>query len=999
MESTVIARFGAVPTRAIRDLRTPELLELLHVLHGLDQEIIGRRETISAILHATVGRIDPRDGRNRVLSTRRDLYNERRLAPDRSEWLHGLLDANDRAAVAEYEELLSARQAATERAKAVYPLALRTGRRALQRAVGHPSFRNGVVLSSSSLFGNIARYQRNDPDRISARDEQIERGILRYLTRAAMKATPFSTFCSIVSGSLRATSRTVETSPFVLSGRVASQRSHLRLNKSLYSILWSALRSKPQLRRALVLAPNPTLAATTAQWTFLTDAGDREIFRRVTRNEAIDLVHTVARAGRVTFGQLVSELVRDPDIDTSEEEATAYVNSLVNVGFLRFASPVPEQEVDWDRAFCGVLQSSDDDSARQVVDLLRDLRQEVDDAQQADAERRASIFDRMRAKVAEVSASLVLPALPRSDALVYEDASSDGSIDVLVDRSLERGLEVLTEVIGLTLPVAHPRGAMATMRHFFETHYTDTKAVPLLTFYEDFYREHLRDHIAKERMARSGTAAEGYNLMNPFGLEFINSIHRAQGAMTAVFATAWSQSPTADEVVIKSDDLRNAARQIAGVTACRSASAFAVLVPTRGDTPARLVVPAATYFPGYGKYFSRFLYLLPPHVMKDIMASNDWLTPDLLAEIGGDAAFNANLHPPILPFELAYPTGDAPVAGTQLSCVDLDVVRDSQDQNALGLLHRPSGRRVWPIDLGFLSVLRRPPLYQLLIRFMPAGSFSFALPETMTLRRSNSQRHGTSPSAAGETSLGVTYRPRFVIDGAVVVARRRWTIPAAAFLAQRPGQTHDEYFLEVNRWRLRHNIPDEVYVRIRPLPDEGAQQARPAKSEEAVEGHRDAEGEATQVQSSNASPAAAALDMPDTEAAEVDTRSEEVNTVEEVEPSADAERSETPGSPGAAPAVKPARREGWSRDWWKPQYIDFGSPLLVRLFARLPTGLKNYVMHLEERYPTNEELPTSEGEPHSAEFILQFSFPAARREFVDTTDVVEHGDLASALHD
>jgi hypothetical protein len=190
-----------------------------------------------------------------------------------------------------------------------------------------------------------------------------------------------------------------------------------------------------------------------------------------------------------------------------------------------------------------------------------------------------------------------------------------------------------------------------------------------------------------------------------------------------------------------------------------------------------------------------------------------------------------------------------------------------------------------------------------------------------------------------------------------------------------------------------------VYVRIRPLPDEGAQQARPAKSEEAVEGHRDAEGEATQVQSSNASPAAAALDMPDTEAAEVDTRSEEVNTVEEVEPSADAERSETPGSPGAAPAVKPARREGWSRDWWKPQYIDFGSPLLVRLFARLPTGLKNYVMHLEERYPTNEELPTSEGEPHSAEFILQFSFPAARREFVDTTDVVEHGDLASALHD
>jgi hypothetical protein len=262
---------------------------------------------------------------------------------------------------------------------------------------------------------------------------------------------------------------------------------------------------------------------------------------------------------------------------------------------------VPEQEVNWDKA-SAKCSSRDDDSAV-VIDLLRYLRQEVDDAQQADAERRASIFDRMRAKVGQVTTSLVLPALPRGDALVYEDASSDGRIDVLVDRSLERALEVLTAVIGLTLRVAYPRGAMATMRHFFETHYTDREAVPLLAFYEDFYREHLRDHIAKEQMSRTGTAAEGYNLMNPFGLEFINSIHRAQGAMTAVFSTAWSQSPTADEVMIKSDDLRNAAQDIAGVAGCRSASAFAVIVPKNANTAARIVVPAATYFAGYGKYF------------------------------------------------------------------------------------------------------------------------------------------------------------------------------------------------------------------------------------------------------------------------------------------------------------------------------------------------------------------------------------------------------------
>jgi hypothetical protein len=43
VESTVIARFGAVPTRSIRELRTPELVELVQVLHART-EIIGRRK-------------------------------------------------------------------------------------------------------------------------------------------------------------------------------------------------------------------------------------------------------------------------------------------------------------------------------------------------------------------------------------------------------------------------------------------------------------------------------------------------------------------------------------------------------------------------------------------------------------------------------------------------------------------------------------------------------------------------------------------------------------------------------------------------------------------------------------------------------------------------------------------------------------------------------------------------------------------------------------------
>lgn len=65
-----------------------------------------------------------------------------------------------------------------------------------------------------------------------------------------------------------------------------------------------------------------------------------------------------------------------------------------------------------------------------------------------------------------------------------------------------------------------------------------------------------------------------------------------------------------------------------------------------------------------------------------------------------------------------------------------------------------------------------------------------------------------------------------------------------------------------------------------------------------------------------------------------------------------------------------------SRDWWKPQYIDFANPLLVRLFAKLPGALSNFLIHLDERYPDTAALPAV-GEGHYAtEFILQSSSPA-----------------------
>ena len=64
----------------------------------------------------------------------------------------------------------------------------------------------------------------------------------------------------------------------------------------------------------------------------------------------------------------------------------------------------------------------------------------------------------------------------------------------------------------------------------------------------------------------------------------------------------------------------------------------------------------------------------------------------------------------------------------------------------------------------------------------------------------------------------------------------------------------------------------------------------------------------------------------------------------------------------------------FSRDYYKPQYICFNSPLLVNLFGKLTVNLENFTMTLEERYPNGEELAVYENKKFATELIFQINF-------------------------
>ena len=970
-----ICRVSGLPADTMEALRAPRTAALVAELLALEAHRDARKETLSAAFFDLIGTMDDGAARGRLLQLRRDLYNARPVAAGRVAAVAAVLPP----ALAEQLEAFRALQARYGGLRAeiehVYGEERQAARQAFQQLVRDEGFQKGLLLSSRSLFRAQRRYLDKSEGRLGNKLAKTERGLLRYFARAAMKATPFGTFCAVLPGVL--TSDSNGHTPWHFDGDPGDKQSFIRLNKSLYGVLLEHLKQRPAVRRRLHVERNPTIRKEAGRLLFLAARAGTEVFQRVPHNAVIRLIDALfSRQPSRPLGDLIAAMQAHPEIEASEEEATAYLDKLIEIGLLRFRTGIREQEADWDFPLHDLLDPIDDDHARRTATLLRQLRRKADAFNAASVDERAALLDDTRALIDEACEAMdIKTRLKFADLPFYEDATAASTF--VVARS---GMAHLAEKLGvftrLIRTMAWPRAEQAAMRHFFDTHYdAGTASVPLLQFYEEYYREHFKGHLDKQKKHQAGVdraAWEGYNFANPFGLDLVKAMHEAHMRLTDHVATRWKADPDADEIMLTAQDFETDLEAVPAASdpSC-SVSYFAQLVPATGPGEAsRLLVPNAVCYTGYGKYFSRFLYLLPEAVKAALYDANDALTPHYLAEICGDADFNANLHPPLLPWEISYPTGESGEAEEQLRSAALFVETDPDDPNALRLRHGPTGQRVLPVDLGFLNPRMRPPLFQMLSWFTPLAGFSLALPELpwTSEEAQQAQQAAQKPAengraeaadALGETPAAVhpfegriLYRPRVTFEGALVLTRKSWWMPGTLFPATLQNEAPEDYFIRVNRWRREHGIPEEVFVRIRPLP---MPMNRPAPQQAAPPEKAAANGQDA--------PAEQAAAVPEADAAQG---------------RAEAPEAQQPPTPPPSPVPRPQAHKpqtAGSRDFFKPQYIDFNNPLLVGLFGKMTVNLNRFLVTLEERYPDADALPRYLGRAYASEMIVQLNFP------------------------
>lgn len=810
-----VCRVGGLPYDVVEGLTTSRSCALLDRLAALEAEMACDGEAVAEAIGERIGGLDDKKARSRLLGLRRDVYNRR---PIRSDRLAGL-DADLRPRLEAFAGLQNRLETLRREVEEVLDGEVEGARSHLRRAIDDPAFQEGLLLSSRVLYDAQRRYLSRPPSRLRAKERQIERGLLQYLIRAATKATPFATFCTLLPGTLVDEVAAGEGARHLFDGSLLPQDSRSRLNKAFFSIAFIFFVDRPELRRHLYVRPNPTLRRLEdGTLHYLSMATAREVFQRLPSTDVIEVILELLGDGRRrTGGELIRELaaLQESEDPGALEAIGGYLDRLIEIGLLHGTTDIPSQALDWDRRLIDFLAPIDAPRARISADLLRRLVAQAERYGEAPVIERRRHLVALERTLADFREEHGFEAA-RVTTPLYVDATA--AAEAKLDRAaLEPLVGDLRTYVELTARAAPLRRQQMNMRHFFDTFYAGRRAVPVLDFYEDYYREHYKEYLARQQAAEKAGEegeSEGYDLTNPFGLDSVARARAGLKRLPTLVSRRWAELDPAAETAIDltSEDLQQALGEVdpLGDLGGWSASIFAVdLGAGEGHSP-RLLLRQGSYSVGYGKMFSRFLDLFPPAFTDEVQERNRQLSRGRLAELCDDANFNANLHPPLLDDEISYPIGESRGSGGRIDLTDLEVHPD-RGAPILTLRHRRDGRRVSPIDTGFLAQNLRPPLYKLLAAFSPASSFRLPLP-----LGSGPHFHPDSP---------VTVRPRITFNRRIVLYRRAWQVPGPIFPRLRDGESELDYFARVHRWRRRHALPDQVYASLGELHGAAAELA------------------------------------------------------------------------------------------------------------------------------------------------------------------------------
>ncbi|MFJ6758570.1 lantibiotic dehydratase [Streptomyces sp. NPDC091273] len=831
-------RVAGLPLAAVDALRAADTRRWAEDVLTAEAALNAGAARLGDLLHAAVGATDPApDGpgavrRRALLRLRRQIHNGRLPArPDAStETAVEAVAAVDEASAERLAGWLHRRRL-LDKLRAEGPLVLTAdlarNRAALRELVADDRLRLGLLLASPVLEGQLDGYARTEGVP-TGRARKAERAVLSYVYRTACKTSPFSTFTAVATGRFTdpAGAGGAGTDRVGADGRGADRvgadgvrvadawTSHVRLNVVVLARIAELILADPVRRRDLPLRPasgwgheddriryvrrSVTAGDDAAAVTF--DAvKDRLFFLR--RSGTLDrLLGLFAERPELRHQELADWLAAEHAADPADCEA--YVRALLQLGMVRV--PCLDTEVhsgDPLRSFQQSLTSLERPWADRLAALLEAPAAALAAYPAAGHAERAGLLRALRAGLHRVQEELGAPDAALPQTLLYEDVSAGRELPCPPpDWAALRAVERILPAFDLTL------AQRITFEGFFTARYgAGGRCEDLLglvhDFHEDFFDQYLSFTARRKPFDEDGRYVPEENWL---GLPGIRALDAARLAFTGRMGQAWAAYEGAGVLRLDEADLTAVSDELCPVTADFAPRCHHLQLAADPADGTPLTVLNRSYG-GLSFPFSRFTHVndgpggTDAGFSAELRATASRITPPgaVLAEVtGGPATTNLNLHGRLTDYEIVCPGESGTLPPERRLHLDDLYAEHVPDTGRVVLRSRRLGCQVIPVYLGYLVPLALPAIPRTLLLLSPSSMSPLEV------------WAGVPEGAAHDH---VTARPR-VVHGDVVLSRRSWTTTAGHLPVQ--GAREAAHFLEWQRWRRAHGLPEQVFATV-----------------------------------------------------------------------------------------------------------------------------------------------------------------------------------------
>lgn len=796
-EVPIIVRISGLPVSAVTALRGERAVAAAARLDVLEGQRTAARAELADRIFAILTETAP-EARGSLLKLKRDCFNGRSLAKHRTA-LHWAALGELGVRVAAIEDAMTAARAQFE---ADYAADRDRARDHLRALTGHPELMRGVALASPGLAAHLGRLH-TDLALYRRTEHKVAHSLLRYVTRAATKLSPYSTLTKIGMGVIGRDATVMR-----VHGDARRDRSLVRVKRYLLDQCCRLLFHHPAVREQLVLGVNTTVEDLgDALYRFLRPmvfeldpaSGDLRNARpsivqvRLRGPLIAWLREELARPVR-TYAAVRTAAVACFGADASDVDAT--LAQLLDIGFLRLIPPWASYETHLEPQLLRFLRGLPVPELGDVSAALERLVAIEDGFPRAtDPLRAVAELDRTVSRLFE---DIKAATRPTSE-LRFEKSAQNYYEDVLVsapdraptrevlrlDRATAEELSRTGDLIWQMANLYEPRHELHhALYHHLRTRWPARTRVPFLELFasvQPLWERYLA-YLASDRAA----------LFDPFALPEVAALGRLRQDVRIAFHALGT--PDEHGVRLPVPDLaaliaRIPARYLPPVPACL----FLQPMEAAGDS---WVVNRI--FESTGRFSSRYTAVMEPEVraayVRHLEGCGRPRVDGERAELL-DMLFTrtntVNLHTPQTPKVLEVPGEHAEVPDERrVQLRDLVVEIDAERHQLV--LRDVRGPRYVPCFLGPMQQEVLPSFLKMLDMFGAMPRAGLALGRTPEVR-----------------SGGVAVYPRLSL-GRLILLRRRWIIPRSCV----PTWSDDkaEAFLAVQRWRREHGIPVQCFL-------------------------------------------------------------------------------------------------------------------------------------------------------------------------------------------